>query len=255
VFVILGFTLLTYQGITRSHETSLFDFFLYPLRILEHGSSSIARGVKNLFKNYILIVGKEEEVRRLNARVKELEQERNKLIEALSENKRLKALLELKSKRTEYVTTAEVFARDPTNWFQILWINKGEEDGIEKDMTVMGVSGLVGRTHKVLKDTANIILITDVNSSVAVRLQSIRHEGILEGRGGNRCYLKYIPEEEDVRIGEMVFTSGLDGIYPPELPVGYVSKVIKKGGGLFQYIEVTPLENLNKVEEVAILKR
>lgn len=193
-------------------------------------------------------------MRRLTARVKELEQEKNKFIEALSENERLRALLKLKSKRIEYVTTAEVFARDPTNWFQILWINKGEEDGIQKDMAALGGWGLVGRTHKVLKNTANIILITDANSSVAVRLQSLRREGILEGRGGDKCYLKYIPEEEDVRVGERVITSGLDGIYPEGIQVGYISRVIKKGYGLFQYIEVTPLENLNKVEEVAILK-
>lgn len=256
VFILLIFTLLTYQSIKSGHDIySAFDFFVSSLKILEQGGSSIIRGVKNFFNSYILIAGKEDENRRLMASIKELEQERNKYIEALSENKRLRDLLELKSGRTDYVTSAEVFARDPTNWFQILWINKGIVDGIYKNMVAITPSGLVGKIHRVLRNTANIILITDINSSVAVRFQSHRQEGILEGKGTDRCYLKYIPQEEDIKIGERVITSGVDGIYPEGLQVGYVSKVIKKGYGLFQYIEVTPMQNLNKVEEAAILKK
>lgn len=254
IFILIGFSLLTYQGIRSAQGGIMVSPFIYLLRDPIKGVSSILRSGKNLFKSYILIAGKEDDVRRLTEKVKELEQERNKFIEVLSENKRLREILELKSKTTHYVATATVFARDPTNWFQILWIDKGSEAGVRKGMIAVTPSGIVGRIHKVFKDTANIILITDINSSLSVRLQTLRHEGILEGRGGGKCHLKYIPEGEEVRIGEKVITSGLDGVYPQGLQVGYISNVIEKSDGLFQYIEVTPSQNLNKVEEVVILK-
>lgn len=254
IFILIVFSLLSYQAIRGVPKGVTVSVFIHLLKTPQEGVSSILRSGKNLLKSYILIVGKEEEIKRLKDNVKELEQERNRFIEVLSENKRLREILELKSKTTHYVTTATVFARDPTNWFQTLWIDKGSEAGIRKDMIAVTPSGVVGRIYKVFKDTANIILITDINSSLAVRLQTLRHEGILEGRGGDKCHLKYIPEGKEVRIGERVITSGLDGVYPQGLQVGYISNVIEKSGGLFQYIEVTPSQNPNKIEEVAILK-
>lgn len=253
-FILLILATFIYQGIKGNEDTSVINILVYPLNILERGSFSISKGIKNLFKDYILLGDKKEENKKLIAKIERLEHEKNKLIEAVSENERLRELLELKSTRTDYITTAEVFARDPTNWFQILWINKGAENGIYKDMVAVTPSGLVGRIHRVLKDTASIILITDANSSVAVRFQSTRREGILEGYGMNRCRVKYIPLDEDVKEGEMVITSGLDGIYPEGIQIGYVSKVAKKGQGLFQHIEVIPMQHLEKIEEVAILK-
>lgn len=73
--------------------------------------------------------------------------------------------------------------------------------------------------------------------------------------GLRKCQLKYIPLEEEVKVGNIIITSGLDSLFPQGIPVGYISKVDKKGAGLFQNIEVTPFEDNSKVEEVAIIKR
>jgi len=88
-----------------------------------------------------------------------------------------------------------------------------------------------------------------------VRLQTSRVEGILEGRGDNTCYLKYISKEVNVAVGEKLLTSGMDGIYPAGLLIGYVSDVTKEGEEMFQEIEVSPLQKLSTVEEVAILRK
>ncbi|MBI4681900.1 MAG: rod shape-determining protein MreC [Nitrospirae bacterium] len=245
VFVVLVFGLLTYQS-TRG-ERGIIDFPIYPLKILEQGGSSLIK----FFRNYIPFLGKDERVLRLA----ECEEERNRYKEAAYENERLRSILQLKSERADYIATAEVFARDPTNWFQIMWINKGLSSGIAKNMVAVTPLGPVGKIHRVFNERANIILITDVNSSVAVRLQSTRVEGILEGRGDNRCYLKYIVKDIDVAVGENVITSGLDGIYPEGLLIGYVTDVDKEGGEIFQLIEVAPSQYLNRVEDVVILKK
>ncbi len=153
------------------------------------------------------------------------------------------------------ITTAEVFARDPSNWFYMLWINKGADDGVAKDMVAVTPLGPVGKVHRVFDHAASIILLTDVNSSVAVRLQDTRVSAILEGRGDGTCFLKYVSKRAEVKMGEIVVTSGLDGIYPEGLLVGHVSEVKKEGGELFQVIRVLPAQDLKTIEEVAILKK
>ena len=115
--------------------------------------------------------------------------------------------------------------------------------------------GPVGKVHRVFDNEASIILLTDVNSAVAVRLQSTRVGGILEGRGDGSCSLKYVSKTAEVEAGEKVVTSGLDGIFPEGILVGYVSEVKKEGGEMFQVIQVLPAQDLNAIEEVVILRR
>jgi rod shape-determining protein MreC len=246
--ILLIFALLTYQSVKG--ERLLPYFTLYPLKLLEQGGSSLL----SLF-DHIPFIGKSAEERSLLDRLNRCEEERTKYKEAAYENERLRGLLDLKSQRPDYVAAAEVFAREPTNWFQILWINKGTVNRVAKDMVAVTPLGLVGRIHRVFNERANVILVTDVNSSVAVRLESSRVEGILEGNGEDRCYLKYVSKEVEVEADENVITSGLDGIFPEGLLVGFVSSVDREGGDLFQRIEVTPSQNLNKIEEVVILKK
>ena len=252
-FVFLVFVLLSYQRIKGGGR--FIDFSTYPLRILEQVTSSVIKSSKNLVNSYVLIVGKEEENNNLRGEISVLEQEINKLMEAGHENERLRKILQLKSERREFITSAEVYARDPTNWFQMLWINKGAKEGITEDMVAITPVGPVGRIHRVFDEGANVILITDVNSAIAVRLQSSRIEGILEGRGDNRCYLKYISTEVDVNVGDKLITSGFDGLYPEGLAIGYISRVEKEEGEIFQQVEVVPAQDLTSVEEVVILKR
>lgn len=253
LFIFLVFGLLTYQRIKG--ESRFLNFTLYPLSIAEKGASAVIHTIKDIFHTYVMIFGKEQENRELQEIIDKLRQEKNELLEVSDENERLRKLLNLKKERADYVVTARAFARDPTNWFQSLWINKGTSSGIAKNMVAVTAVGPVGRVNRVFQEGANIILITDINSAVAVRLQSSRIEGILEGRGDNGCYLKYVSKTADVKLGESLVTSGLDGIYPKGLLVGYVTSVKKEGEEMFQVIEVEPAQNLNALEEVMILKR
>ena len=254
-FVVLIFALLTYQGAGRGLGTGGIAFFDYPLGMLENGITTVVRGVMNFFRSYIVIAGKEAENKKLVEQIKRMEQDKNEYLEATYENERLRALLELKSQRADYVTSAEVFARDPANWFQVFKINKGLRDGISRNMVAVTPLGIVGRIHRVSENTANVVLITDVNSSVAVRVQSARVEGILAGRGDDKCYLKYIPQDAVISVGDSIITSGLDNIYPEGLQAGYVTNIENREGEFFQRIEVAPAQNPRMVEEISILKR
>lgn len=253
LFILAVFGLLTYQSIKG--ESRFISFTLYPLRLVGQGTSAALRQIRNLADSYIFIVGKEEENRHLLEKISTLEKRLIESGEIALENERLTKLLGLKSERPDYVVTAKVYARDPTNWFQILWINKGMNSGIATRMVALTPVGPAGMVHRVFQEGASIMLVTDVNSAVAVRLQRSRIEGILEGSGGRVCYLKYISKDADVSIGENVVTSGLDGIYPAGLLIGAVSAIQKEEEEMFQMIEVQPAQDLNAVEEVMIIKR
>ena len=253
IFILLIFGLLTFQRIKS--KSRFIDTALYPLTLIQQGTTAVIHGIRNTFNTYIMIAGKEEENRILLEKIHKLEQEKNKHVEVQLENKRLKKILKLKTDKRNYVTTASVFARDPTNWFQTIWINKGIKAGIEKNMVAVTPLGPVGKVRRLLQKSANITLITDVNSSVSVRLQPSRIEGILQGSGEDTCFLQYISKDVDVKIGEKVITSGLDGIYPKGLIIGYVTGARKEDEEIFQIIEVEPVQNLNSVEEVVILKK
>ncbi|MEW6599556.1 MAG: rod shape-determining protein MreC [Nitrospirota bacterium] len=245
VLVIIVFGLLTYQSTRGERGTP--TFLVYPLKVLEQRVSSAVEYIWSHVRFWGS--GGREALQRLA----ECEGEKNRYREAAFENERLRSLLQIKSERADYIAAARVFARDPTNWFQIMWINKGLDQKIAKNMVAVTPLGPVGKVQRVLKERASIIQITDINSSVAVRLQTSRLEGILEGRGDDRCYLKYIAKDVEVAVGEDVIASGLDGIYPEGLLIGRVSDVDKEGGELFQLIVVEPSQNLNMVEDVVIL--
>jgi len=250
LFIILSLGLMTYQS-KKEH--------LLPLRFLNNtlnGFHAIVNSVKDSvtspFKKMLI---REEENTRLKAELNRLLEEQQKYQEALLENRRLRELLSLKEKDHRYVTASRVIARGADQWSNTFVLDKGLSDGVTKDMTAITPKGLIGKISGVYSSYSYLLLLTDLNFSAAVRLQESRREGIISGMGLRKCQLKYIPLEEEVKVGNIIITSGLDSLFPQGIPVGYISKVDKKGAGLFQNIEVTPFEDNSKVEEVAIIKR
>jgi rod shape-determining protein MreC len=250
LFIILSLGLMTYQS-KKEH--------ILPLRFLNNtlnGFHAIVNSVKDSatspFKKMLI---REKENTRLKAELKRLLEEQQKYQEVLLENRRLRELLSLKEKEHGYVTAARIIARGADQWAKTFVLDKGLSDGVTKDMTAITPKGLVGKISGVSNSYSSLLLLTDLNFSTAVRLQESRREGIISGTGLRKCQLKYIPNEEEVKVGDIVITSGLDSLFPQGIPVGYISRIDKKGSGLFQNIEVTPLEDNAEIEEVAIIKR
>jgi rod shape-determining protein MreC len=133
-------------------------------------------------------------------------------------------------------------------------VNKGEKDGVAKDMAVVTSEGVVGRVIEVSLHTAKVLLMTDPNSAMDVIVQRSRTQGIMEGKVEEVCVLKYVQKNEDVQVGDKVITSGLGGIFPKGLMTGTVTKVERKRPGIFQYIEITPSVDFSRLEEVLILR-
>lgn len=205
-------------------------------------------------KNFVKdIFSLREENERLKKQIFEISLQQKSYHTLIDENLRLKQLLSLKEHRKDIVAIGTVISKGNSRFLKTLWIDKGQNQGVKKGYAAITPNGLIGKVLSVQSDYSEILLITDPNFSVAVRIDRTQVEGVLSGRG-DICILKYVPLEEEILVGDRIVTSGLDGVFPEGILVGAVKSVDKRKG-LFQYIEVVPLQPENKIREVAIIKK
>lgn len=202
---------------------------------------------------YVGLVGVGRENDRLNRRVHELEQEMVHLREVEKAEDRLATLLAFHDRLDAPLLAALVVGRDPLPVFGTLTINRGESDGIRRNMAVLSAQGVVGRTIDTSTHAARVLLITDHNSGVDALVQRTRARGIVEGALDGRCVMKYLKRGEDVEVGDVIITSGLDGIFPKGITIGTVTHVTRGTRGLLQVADVQPSAPLDRVEEVIVV--
>ena len=250
LFVILALSVMMYQSNRRYWLP--FQFLNTVLNRVYEIKISAKDAITSPFHRMFL---REEENNRLKAELSKLLQEQRQCRETILENQRLKDILSLKERDYRYVTAARVIAKSTDQWSNTVIIDKGMSDGVAKEMIVVTDRGLTGKISDISHSFSHLLLLTDINFSVAARLQESRIEGIVSGTGFRKCHMKYVPAEEEVKKGAIVITSGLDSLFPPGIPIGYVSDVNKKNVGIFQDIEVLPFVNNIKLEIVAIIKK
>jgi rod shape-determining protein MreC len=220
---------------------------------LEKASTFVIKTVQGTFQRYVFLVNLEKENRLLKQRVIELQAENHQMEEIRLANERLKRLLQFRERNSFSMIGAEVIGQDPSSWFKSVTVDKGERDGVKKGMAVISPAGVIGQILKTAPHYATVLLITDYNSDVDSIVQRTRAKAIVEGKGENRCRLKYLLRTEEVAVGDAVVTSGLGGNFPKGLMVGQVKKVDKKGYGVFQYAELAPSADMAQLEEVFII--
>jgi rod shape-determining protein MreC len=249
LFIIISLGIMTYQS-NRMHFLPL-KFLNNTLNIFLSVKESITSFIASPINRMLI---REEENKRLKEELSSVLREQEKYQEALQENKKLKEILSIKEREQRYITAARVIGKSVDQWSNTLILDKGSLDRVTKDMTVITEKGLAGKIIDVSDSYSYLLLISDINFSAAARLQENRTEGIISGTGFKTCKLKYISSEEEIREGGIVKTSGLDDLFPPGIPIGYVSRVNRKGTGIFQDIEVIPFVDSTKIEFVAIVK-
>lgn len=253
-FTILLTMVIIMSGQVRSpNDSSLLSNAIFSvLSPLSRGVYSMISLVKDGWEAYIDFRGAYKEKKRLEERVRLLEAEYIDIEELRSNNKRLKALLDLKEATPYPSLPAEVIGSDSSSYFKSIIINRGTNHSLRPNMPVTAPEGLVGRVIRTSTWTSQVQLMTDINSGVAAMVQRSRAQGVVVGEGSNICRMKYVTNLNDVAPGDLVITSGMEGIYPKGIPIGRVV-VVKKSPTLFQQIKVIPAVNLQKLEEVLII--
>ena len=210
--------------------------------------------VGNFWRTYFYLVDLRKESEELR---KQLDEQARQIVE-LTENRaavaRLNSLLGLRDAYPHILMKpGRVLAWGPGPWFRSVIINLGERDGLALDQAVIHDRGVVGRVMETSPHYARVLLATDFSSSIDAFVQRSRAPGILNGEGGNRMTLSYVRKDEDVRPGDQVVTSGLDGFFPGGLALGTVSRVNRQGAGLFLEVEVMAQTPFDRLEEVMVL--
>ena len=135
---------------------------------------------------------------------------------------------------------------------QTIYLDRGERDGIRRNMGVITPDGVVGKVIESYKDTAQVLLLTDEHSGVGAMMVESRVQKPVGGTGEPFLQLKYVSNEDNsVNLGDRIVTSGTDRIFPGDLPVGTIADI--KPGATFKQIRVKPAANLERLEEVFVL--
>lgn len=211
------------------------------------------RFVKNVWSQYFFLISVAKENENLKKALSYAIGENEKRNEIELTNYRLRKLLNFKKTIDHQVLPAEIVGKDPSPWYQAILIDKGKSDGVEKGQPVVIPEGIAGQVTEVLNNYSKVLLIIDQNSAVDALVQRTRARGVIKGDSTDRYLFKYVLRKHDVRVGDTIVSSGLDGVFPKGLRIGYVSEVVKPSSGIFQDVTVAPFIDFEKLEEVLVL--
>jgi rod shape-determining protein MreC len=169
----------------------------------------------------------------------------------------LRAMLKFQGDRPDIrAVQANNIGGDPTGLMEILTIDKGSDDGLRKGMAVVSPGGiLVGQVSDVKAGRATVLLITDIDSSIAVATQRTQTPGVLEGQWqkGGRTLVRRIPRDADVKEGDILLTSGVGGSFPKGLIAAQISNIRQSDVQMEKEAEAYPLVELNSLENVLVI--
>ena len=216
----------------------------------------VADGISDAWNNYVYLVDTQEENAHLRRRVDQLSDALNIATEEREELLRLRGLLSMGPPDQWQGAGARVIANrlGPQAALVSVTLDRGFLDGAATNTPVTTPHGLVGRVLRASPHTATVLLITDINSRVAVLSQSGRVPGILAGTGDEMLEVDYVPPNVRIQPGEIFITSGQDGIFPKGIPCARVIEARQSDTSPFQLITAEPLADLDNQEEVLLLQ-
>ena len=229
---------------------------------VQRGASAVIASVQSTWEGYFALKRVRDENERLRREVDQLQvwlqQER-----ALARQSRgLQQLLELKETVQVGTTAAAVIAGGASPDFRTVTIDKGNDDGVRADMAVISPAGVVGRVIVPSARAAKVQLLIDRNAAAGALVERSRAQGVVMGTGTDRLRMEYVSSAADVKVGDMVVTSGIDGIYPAApgsdgtYPKGFVIgqiESIEKGAGTYRSIVIRPSVDFASLESVLVV--
>ncbi len=223
------------------------------VRPLDAAFANLTQGGASIFNDYFDLVHVREENAHLRLELTKVKSDRARLAELESENRHLGDLLELKGVLGASAVAANVIGSDATGLSHTLVVGSGSSDGLRPGMAVLSNQGVVGKIIATSPHAARILLIDDHNSALDGFDQRSRARGIVAGLVDDGLILKYADRSQDIRSGDTLVTSGLDGIFPRGLLVGTVKSVHREGPGLFLSVSIAPAVEFRGLEQVLIV--
>lgn len=250
---VLGLAMQVKRSSTETQDTRLIRIWAVgAITPFERVLVWIQSGTGNIWHNYFYLRGVRAENRQLKDQIEHMRLEQVRLSEDAAQARRLQSLLAFKEQFISKTVAAQVIGSSGSDLSRVIYIDKGENAGLRRDMAVITADGIVGKILTVYPSVSQVLLISDQSSGVGAILEKTRLQGVLRGTPSGEIVLERVMSDETVPAGETLLTSGGDQIFPKGLPVGTVSHV-GLGKELFLEIKVKPAANLSKLEEVLVL--
>jgi rod shape-determining protein MreC len=242
------------------------DLALGALQPLLRGALGVGEGAQSVAGGFADVNALRERVEQLQNQVIELAIHRVRVRELESENALLRQQLGYKQANPDFdlvgaavlernLDTARVIGQDPTNLLRYIIVDQGSAEGVKVGMPVVTPQGLAGRITSVGTHWAKALLVVDPSSSVNGVVQSTRATGVVQGDVSGNLIIKYVPQGEAIKVGDLILTSGMGGSFPKRIVIGEVTQVRKHDIELFQEATIRPTVDFTRLEFVLILKK
>lgn len=229
-------------------ESLTFGAFSEVQRLTTNG----VEGLQELWNRYAALRDVQAENDELRRSVQEMQVQLQEERALAQRTETLRRLLELRDRAGLQTAAAEVIAAGASPDFRTVTVDKGASDGLSRDMAVISPAGVVGRVILSGARASKVQLIIDRNAAVGALIERTRAQGLVLGLGQTTLQMEYVPGTADVKPGDLVVTSGIDGIYPKGFVIGTVD-VVDRGPGTFHTISVVPAVDFSRLEEVLVV--
>ncbi len=220
---------------------------------VQRATMALIDGVRGLWSGYVALQQVQEENAALKQELQNLQVRFQQERAEAQRTDNLRQLLELRDRANLETVAAEVIAGPASPDFRTVTIDKGSSDGLATDMAVISPAGVVGRVILSSGRAAKVQLLIDSNAAAGVLIERTRVQGIVMGMSDGVLRLQYVPGTADVKTGDLVVTSGIDGIYPKGFVIGTVDHA-DRGAGAYLEISVRAAVDFARLEEVLIVK-
>jgi len=232
------------------------------LGFFQKGFSAVGDFVSDTVASIAELKRLRQDYKALTAKLEQYTKIERGLADLRAENARLKSQLGFAEGLPYERIAARVVAKDPSNLYSTIVIDKGVESGIRKNMPVIafqdGIEGLVGRVVEVGLGTSIVVPLYDMNSFVACRLVNARNEGLVGGQGSadEPLMMRFVKKraKDEVQFGDLVSTTGFESVYPPDIAVGRVKKVRVLEYQTSIEIELDPVLDFSRIEYIFAVK-
>lgn len=268
--LLIGFAILALVLFQAGQLQPIIDVAMGWFQPVLGGAQSVGDSARNVSGGLADVATLRAKVGELQAQVNELENSRVRIRELEGENTLLRQQLGYKQSNPDFDLAgaavlernpdlARVTGQDPSNLVRYIIVDQGDAEGVRTGMPVVTPQGLVGRVTATGAHWAKVLLITDPSSSVNGVVESTRATGIVQGESGNfvsnDLIIKYVPQGEAIKGGDLILSSGMGGNFPKRLVIGQVTEVRKHDNELFQEATIKPAVDFARLEFVLILKK
>ncbi|OGP13752.1 MAG: rod shape-determining protein MreC [Deltaproteobacteria bacterium RIFCSPLOWO2_02_FULL_50_16] len=215
----------------------------------------------NLANEYVFLVNTQRENTILATQIRQMQRKMLFFQFVQIENQRLRSLVNFQEALEWNSIVAQVVSYSPLAEFQMLTINKGEKEGIQRRMPVVSQLGLVGQIYRTTAHTSQVLLITDPTSVVAGVIFPSQERALVVGKIDNVALdrpfyltrLEYLHHDSNVNEGNEVITSGMDGVFPRGIPIGLLQNISKDKFGIYDSASLVPHVSLTQLTEVVVI--